>query len=185
SSVMVHSSSNVKEPVRQGLVSMTGTFIDTIIICTMTGLTIVITGAWNVPGLDGALVTSYAFDNGLPFLPGWVTSGVLMLCLVFFAFTTILGWDYYGERCLEYLSGGSRRSILVYRWLYILAVFIGPYMTIEAVWNIADIFNGLMALPNLIALLSLSGVIVRETRSYFDRLRSGDLNEQSRRAMNK
>ena len=174
-----------KEPVRQGLVSMTGTFIDTIIICTMTGLTIVITGAWNVPGLDGALVTSYAFDNGLPFLPGWVTSGVLMLCLVFFAFTTILGWDYYGERCLEYLSGGSRRSILVYRWLYILAVFIGPYMTIEAVWNIADIFNGLMALPNLIALLSLSGVIVRETRSYFDRLRSGDLNEQSRRAMNK
>ena len=173
------------EPVRQGLVSMTGTFIDTIIICTMTGLTIVITGAWNVPGLDGALVTSYAFDNGLPFLPGWVTSGVLMLCLVFFAFTTILGWDYYGERCLEYLSGGSHRSIQVYRWLYILAVFIGPYMTIEAVWNIADIFNGLMALPNLIALLSLSGVIVRETRSYFDRLCSGDLNDQSRRAMNK
>lgn len=167
------------EPVRQGLVSMTGTFIDTIIICTMTGLTIVITGAWDV-GLDGPLVTSYAFDNGLPFLPGWVTSGVLMLCLVFFAFTTILGWDYYGERCLEYLSGGSKRPLLIYRWLYILAVFIGPYMTIEAVWNIADIFNGLMALPNLIALLTLSGVIVRETRSYFDRLSAHELDSAVR-----
>ncbi len=173
-----------KEPVRQGLVSMTGTFIDTIIICTMTGLTIVVTGAWNVPGLDGALVTSYAFDHGLPFLPGWVTSSILMLCLIFFAFTTILGWDYYGERCLEYLSGGSQRSILIYRWLYILAVFIGPYMTIEAVWNIADIFNGLMAFPNLVALLTLSGVIVRETRSYFERLSTGTLEQQSRRAMN-
>ncbi|MGN1014652.1 MAG: alanine/glycine:cation symporter family protein [Butyricicoccus sp.] len=164
-----------KEPVRQGLVSMTGTFIDTIIICTMTGLTIVITGAWQVPGLDGALVTSYAFDNGLPFLPGWVTSAVLMLCLIFFAFTTILGWDYYGERCLEYLSGGNRRSIQIYRWLYIAAVFIGPYMTIQAVWNIADIFNGLMAFPNLIALIALNGVIVSETRSYFKRLNEHQL----------
>ena len=170
-----------KEPVRQGLVSMTGTFIDTIIICTMTGLTIVITGAWN-KGLDGTLVTSYAFDNGLPFLPGWITSAVLMLCLVFFAFTTILGWDYYGERCLEYLSGGSRRSILTYRWLYIAAVFFGPYMTIEAVWNIADIFNGLMAFPNLIALLTLNGVIIRETRSYFKRMSEHDLEYQSSRA---
>lgn len=170
-----------KEPVRQGLVSMTGTFIDTLIICTMTGLTIVITGAWNVPGLNGALATSYAFDNGLPFLPGWVTSGVLMISLVFFAFTTILGWDYYGERCLEYLSGGKKNSILIYRWLYILAVFIGPYMTIEAVWNIADIFNGLMAFPNLIALLALRHVIARETRSYFQRLKNGELEDAPRR----
>ena len=165
-----------KEPVRQGLVSMTGTFIDTIVICTMTGLTIVITGAWNI-GLDGAVVTSYAFDHGLPFLPGWITSAVLMLCLVFFAFTTILGWDYYGERCLEYLSGGNKRSVMTYRWIYIAAVFIGPYMTIEAVWNIADIFNGLMALPNLIALLALNGVIVKETRSYFNRLSKGQIQE--------
>ncbi len=116
-----------KEPVRQGLVSMTGTFVDTIIICTLTGLSIVITGAWQVEGLQGVQVTTYAFQNGLPF-PSQVSSFVLMLCLVFFAFTTILGWDYYSERCLEYLSDGNIRHIKIFRWLYILAVFIGPYM---------------------------------------------------------
>lgn len=116
-----------KEPVRQGLVSMTGTFVDTIIICTLTGLSIVITGAWQVEGLQGIQVTTYAFQNGLPF-PSQVSSFVLMLCLVFFAFTTILGWDYYSERCLEYLSDGNIRHIKIFRWLYILAVFIGPYM---------------------------------------------------------
>ena len=94
-----------------------------------------------------------------------------MLCLVFFAFTTILGWDYYSERCLEYLTGGKMVAVKVYRWLYILAVFIGPFMTVSAVWTIADIFNGLMALPNLIALLALSGVIVKETRDYFSRIK--------------
>ncbi|WP_462384717.1 alanine/glycine:cation symporter family protein [Intestinibacillus massiliensis] len=157
-----------KEPVRQGLVSMTGTFIDTIIICTMTGLAIVLTGAWQVEGLEGVQVTTFAFQNGLPF-GATVSSFILMICLVFFAFTTILGWDYYGERCLEYFSGGSRGSVLAYRWLYILAVFIGPYMTVSAVWTIADIFNGLMAFPNMIALIVLSGVVVTETRSYVDR----------------
>ena len=116
-----------KEPVRQGLVSMTGTFVDTIIICTLTGLSIVITGAWQVEGLQGVQVTTYAFQNGLPF-PSQVSSFVLMLCLVFFAFTTILGWDYYSERCLEYLSDGNIRHIKIFRWLYILAIFIGPYM---------------------------------------------------------
>ena len=114
------------EPVRQGLVSMTGTFIDTIVICTLTGLSIVITGAWQVEGLEGVAVTTYAFQNGLPF-PAQVSSFVLMLCLVFFAFTTILGW------------------------------------------TIADIFNGLMALPNMIALFALSGVVVKETKSFFER----------------
>ena len=94
-----------------------------------------------------------------------------MSCLVFFAFTTILGWDYYGERCLEYFSGGSQKAVLIYRWLYILAVFFGPYMTVEAVWNIADIFNGLMAFPNLIAIVALSGVVCKETRDYFKRLK--------------
>lgn len=157
-----------KEPVRQGLVSMTGTFIDTIIICTMTGLAIVLTGAWQVEGLEGVQVTTFAFQNGLPFATS-ISSFMLMLCLVFFAFTTILGWDYYGERCLEYFSGGSQKSVLAYRWLYILAVFIGPYMTVSAVWTIADIFNGLMAFPNMVALIVLSGVVVKETRSYFDR----------------
>ena len=92
-----------------------------------------------------------------------------MLCLVFFTFTTILGWDYYSERCLEYLSDGNVKHIKIFRWLYILAVFIGPYMTVAAVWNIADIFNALMAFPNLIAILALSGVVVRETKDYFAR----------------
>ena len=98
-----------------------------------------------------------------------------MACLVFFAFTTILGWDYYGERCLEYFSGGSQKAVLIYRWLYILAVFFGPYMTVEAVWNIADIFNGLMAFPNLIAIVALSGVVCKETRDYFKRKKRSDI----------
>lgn len=156
------------EPVRQGLVSMTGTFIDTIVICTLTGLSIVLTGAWQVEGLEGVAVTTYAFQNGLPF-PAVVSSFVLMICLVFFAFTTILGWDYYSERCLEYLSGGNMKHVKVYRWIYILAVFIGPYMTVSAVWTIADIFNGLMAIPNMIALFALSGVVVKETKDFFAR----------------
>lgn len=155
-----------KEPVRQGLVSMTGTFIDTIVICTLTGLSIVLTGAWKVDGLEGVQVTTYAFQKGLPF-PEEVSAFILMLCLVFFAFTTILGWDYYSERCLEYLSGGNMKSVKVFRWIYILAVFIGPYMTVSAVWTIADIFNGLMALPNMIALFALSGVVVKETKTFF------------------
>ena len=92
-----------------------------------------------------------------------------MICLVFFAFTTILGWDYYGERCLEYLFNGNKKAVKIYRYLYIFCVFIGPYMTVAAVWNIADIFNALMAFPNLIALLALNGVVVRETKGYFQR----------------
>lgn len=157
-----------KEPVRQGLVSMTGTFIDTIIICTMTGLAIVITGAWQIDGLEGVAVTTYAFNQGLP-MPQVVSSFLLMLCLVFFAFTTILGWDYYSERCLEYLTGGRMKAVKVYRWLYILAVFIGPYMTVKAVWTIADIFNGLMAIPNMIAIFALSGVVIAETKEFLKR----------------
>lgn len=165
-----------KEPVRQGLVSMTGTFIDTIVICTLTGLSIVLTGAWQVDGLEGVQVTTYAFQNGLP-LPKELSAFVLMLCLVFFAFTTILGWDYYSERCLEYLSGGRMKYVKVYRWIYILAVFIGPYMTVSAVWTIADIFNGLMALPNMIALFALSGVVVKETKHFFERHRNGEIED--------
>lgn len=159
-----------KEPVRQGLVSMTGTFIDTIVICTMTGLSIVLTGAWQVPGLEGVSVTTYAFNNGLPF-SSEISSFILMICLVFFAFTTILGWDYYSERCLEYLNGGNKKALLTFRWIYILAIFIGPYMTVKAVWTIADIFNGLMAVPNMIALFALSGVVVSETKKYFDKMK--------------
>lgn len=159
-----------KEPARQGLVSMTGTFIDTIIICTMTGLSIVIAGTWMNPELEGVAITMAAFEKGLPFPPA-VASFCLMLCLVFFAFTTILGWNYYGERCIEYMFNRNKKAVKTYRWLYILAVFIGPYMTVAAVWNIADIFNALMAFPNLIALLALSGVVVKESRDYFSRLK--------------
>ena len=160
-----------KEPVAQGLVSMMGTIIDTIIICTMTGLSIIITGSWNI-GLEGVAVTTKAFNDGLPF-PHMMSSFLLMICLVFFAFTTILGWNYYSEKCLEYLVGSDKKEVLIaYRWLYILAVFIGPYMTVSAVWTIADIFNGLMALPNLIALIALNGVVVAETKRYMDKIKN-------------
>lgn len=158
-----------KEPVRQGLVSMTGTFLDTLIVCTMTGLTIVITGAWNAEGLEGVTVTMAAFAQGLPGALGAAGPAILTVCLIFFAFTTVLGWNFYGERCLEYIVGRKRFAIYAYRILYIAAIFIGPYMTVQAVWNIADIFNGLMAIPNLIALILLSGVVFRETKSYFRR----------------
>lgn len=163
----------VEEPAKQGLVSMLGTFIDTIIICTMTGLSIVLTGSHTYAvenGLEGVAVTTRAFQEGLPF-PNQLSAFILMICLVFFAFTTILGWDYYSERCLEYLFKGNLKVVKGYRWLYILAVFIGPFMTVSAVWTIADIFNGLMAIPNLIALVALSGVVVAETKKYLDTLK--------------
>ena len=166
------------EPVRQGLVSMTGTFIDTIVICTMTGLSIVISGAWKVTGLEGVEVTTYAFQQGLP-LSGKVVAFVLMLCLVFFAFTTILGWDYYSERCLEYLVGGKKGIIKVYRWVYIIVVFFGPYMTVSAVWTIADIVNGLMAIPNMIALFALNGVVTKEVKDFFHRKKKAELRGES------
>ena len=154
-----------KEPVRQGLVSMTGTFIDTIVVCTMTGLSIVVTGAYN-QGLEGVAVTSYAFSTGLPFSPA-ISNFLLMMSLIFFAFTTILGWNYYAERCLEYLTNGNLKALKVYRWLYILSVFVGPFLTVTAVWTIADILNGLMAIPNMIALFALSGVVAKETADFF------------------
>ena len=156
-----------KEPVRQGLVTMTGTFIDTILVCTMTGLTIVISSCLNTnPELEGVEITNAAFNYGLPFPPK-VSSFLLMACLMFFAFTTILGWNYYSERCLAYLTGSGKKITFAFRLLYIAAVFIGPYLTVAAVWNIADIFNGLMALPNVIALIALSGIVAKETKEYF------------------
>ena len=156
-------------PAQQGPISRMGTFIDTIVICTMTGLTIVITGSWNI-GLEGVSVTTRAFQMGLP-LPAQFSSFILMLCLVFFAFTTILGWNYYSERCLEYIIGDKKNVIKAYKWLYILCIFIGPFMTVSAVWTIADIFNGLMAIPNLIALIALNGVVVSETNKYLNSLK--------------
>ncbi len=161
-----------KEPVRQGLVSMTGTFIDTIIVCTMTGLTIIISGCIDSnPDLEGVEITDAAFRYGLPF-PERLSSFLLMICLMFFAFTTILGWNYYSERCLSYLTNSSQKASAIFKCLYITAVFIGPYLAVSAVWNIADIFNGLMALPNVIALLALSGVISSETKKYCNKIKS-------------
>ena len=162
------------EPARQGLVCMTGTFIDTIVICTMTGLAIVVTGAWEPSlGLKGVDITIEAFTRGLSFLPHSHVAApfFLMLALAFFAFTTILGWCYYSERCLEYLVGVKRQGIVkLYRLLYVLVVFVGPYLTVSVVWGVADVFNGLMAFPNLVALVLLSPVVVRTTRDYFCRM---------------
>ena len=167
SAPIASAAAKTKDTVRQGLVTMTGTFIDTIVVCTMTGLSIVMMGSWANENLEGVQVTTDAFQKGLYFMSNNASAFILMLCLVFFAFTTILGWNYYGEKCLEYLSNGSKKAVNVYKWLYILAVFIGPYMTVSAVWTIADIFNGLMAIPNIIALVALSGVIAKETKEYF------------------
>lgn len=159
-----------KEPVRQGLVCMTGTFFDTIIICTMTGLAIVVSDAWDPKlGLEGVNITMEAFSRGLAIIPGGavIAPYFLATALVFFAFTTILGWAYYSEKCLQYLLGRrDKKAILAYRWVYIFAIFIGPYLTVSAVWTSADIFNGLMAFPNLIALILLSGIVANETKTF-------------------
>ena len=159
-----------KEPVRQGLVCMTGTFFDTIIICTMTGLAIVVSGAWDPKlGLEGVNITMEAFSRGLAIIPGGavIAPYFLAIALVFFAFTTILGWAYYSEKCLQYLLGRKdKKAILTYRWVYIFAIFIGPYLTVSAVWTSADIFNGLMAFPNLVALILLSGIVANETKTF-------------------
>ena len=162
------------EPVRQGLVCMTGTFLDTIVICTMTGLAIIVTGAWEPSlGLKGVDVTIEAFSRGLAFLgpvSGFFSGFFLMTSLAFFAFTTILGWNYYSEKCLEYLAGAERvKALYAFRALYVAMVFAGPYLTVSAVWSIADIFNGLMAFPNLVALVLLSPVVMRVTKEYFSR----------------
>jgi len=170
-----------KDHVRQGLVTMTGTFIDTIVICTLTGLSIILTGADSafVDGsFEGVSITTLAWQKGLPWNEN-ISSFILMLCLTFFAFTTILGWDYYSERCLEYLTS-SKKAVKIYRYIYILSVFIGPYLTVSAVWNIADIFNGLMAFPNLVALFALSGVVGKETKAYFAK-KNHDLKELSKK----
>lgn len=155
---------------RQGMISMTGTFIDTLVICTMTGLAIVSTGAWHQEGLAGVEITAYAFQQGFAFAPQF-GSFLLMVCLAFFAFTTILGWDYYSERCVEYMFKGSKKAVMIFRWLFVLAVLVGPFLTVAAVWNLADVMNGCMAFPNLIALLALNGVVVAETKKFINHLK--------------
>ena len=154
---------------------MTGTFRDTMLVCTMTGLSIGMAGS-HEKGLEGVAITTDAFSYGLPF-PEKVSAFILMACLAVFAFTTILGWNYYSERCLSYLTGSKKGATKFFRWLYIAAVFVGPYLTVEAVWNLADIFNGLMALPNVVALILLSGAVASETKIYHDNLKSGKIKD--------
>lgn len=147
----------------QGLVSMTGTFIDTIIICTLTGLTLISTGVWCGPA-NGAAMTAAAFTKGF----GGAGNFMLMIGLCLFAFTTILGWNYYGERCAVYVWG--TKFIPTYRASFILIISCASFLKLEAIWAIADIVNGLMAIPNLIALVMLSGVVVSETKAYYKHL---------------
>lgn len=153
-------------PVKQGLISMTGTFIDTIIICTMTGIVIVVTGSFS-GNLEGAALTTAAFENGLPI--AILGKYIVNMGLIFFAFTTILGWNYYGERCIAYLFGV--RGIKPYKIIFIVLVAIGPFLPLEMIFIIADIVNGLMAFPNLIGLIGLRHVIVSETEIFFNDLR--------------
>jgi AGCS family alanine or glycine:cation symporter len=160
SAPIVAAAAKTRNPFRQALVSMTGTFIDTIIVCTITGLVIVSTGTWET-GQTGAELTVAAFSRGLPGNSGGV---IIAVATVLFAYSTILGWAYYGEKCCEYLLGV--RAVPTYRYLWVIAVFCGALLKLQMIWDFADIMNGLMAMPNLIGLVGLSGVIVTETRRY-------------------
>ena len=160
-----------KEPVRQGLISMTGTFLDTLIVCTMTGLVIVLTGVWQ-GDVQGAALTNLAYSQGLSSSIGAI---IVTVGLIFFAFTTILGWCYYGERCFVYLVGGRTKGIKFYRFAFILLIAVAPFLKLNTIWTIADIVNGLMAFPNLIALIGLRHIVIEETRLYFEKLTHGNL----------
>ncbi|RKG32599.1 alanine/glycine:cation symporter family protein [Acinetobacter tianfuensis] len=159
-------------PARQGLVSMTGTFLDTIIVCSITGIVLVmgfIMAGNSFGDHTGAVLTISVFDKLLPGYGGWVVT----FGIIFFAYSTILGWSYYGEKCCTYLFGD--KSILLYRLIYIASVFVGCVVTLDLVWLFADTFNGLMAAPNCIALLLLSGIIVKESKDFIERRKSGEL----------
>lgn len=161
SAPIAHAAAKTDSPVRQGTVAMLGTFIDTLIICSITGLSIIVTGVWDGEA-KGAAMSQAAFASSLPYGDILISLG---LCV--FAFTTILGWSYYGERCAEYLLG--TRVIVPFRVIWVAVVGVGAISELEAIWLVADILNGLMAVPNLIALLLLSGVVAKLTREYFDR----------------
>jgi alanine or glycine:cation symporter, AGCS family len=152
------------QPVRQALVSMTQTFIDTLIVCTMTGLCILVTGVWQ-SGAQGATLTQLAFENGLP---GQWGSWIVSISLAMFAFSTIIGWSYYGDRSIEYLLG--LRAVIAYRVLFIIAAYAGAVYSLEFVWTLSDLLNGLMALPNLVGLILLSPLLVHDTRKYLNQL---------------
>ncbi|MEE1652583.1 sodium:alanine symporter family protein [Brachymonas sp. G13] len=155
-------------PVRQALVSMTGTFLDTIIVCSITGIVLVMGGMYT-NGQTGAALTTMTFSQMLPGVGGWIVT----FGLVFFAYSTILGWCYYGEKCATYLVGEG--GVLPYRMIYVASVMAGTVLSLDLVWSASDVFNGLMALPNLIALVLLSGVVVKETHDFFEKRRTGEL----------
>ena len=169
SSAIAAAAAQTKHPVRQAMVSMTQTFIDTIVVCTLTGLAIIVSGAWN-SGDTGAGLTTLAFNNVIPGqLGGWIVA----LGLTLFAYSTILGWSYYGEKSLEYLVG--EKAVIPYRLVFTLMVMVGAVSKLNLVWMVSDVMNGLMAVPNLIGLLMLSGVVVKVTASYFNSTSSGGL----------
>ncbi len=171
SAPIAHAAAETNSPVRQGTIAMLGTFIDTIIICTMTGLVLVASGAWN-GDLVGANMTRSVFTSSLPF-----GDTIFTLSLVLFAFTTMLGWSYYGEHCAEFLFGP--KVITPYRVLWVVGIYIGTQMEGGIVWKLADILNGMMAFPNLIAVLFLSPVVFKLTREYFaEETGAGELIEQ-------
>jgi AGCS family alanine or glycine:cation symporter len=159
SAPIAHAAAQTNNPVHQGMIGMLGTFIDTIIICTMTALVIIISGAWT-SGETGASLSSMAYASSIPF-----GEYIISLGLVVFAFTTILGWSYYGERCAEFIFG--TKIILPYRLLWIVAVFVGASQKVNLIWILADVMNGFMAIPNLIALGLLSPIVFKITKEYF------------------
>ena len=161
SAPIAHAAAETNSPVRQGTIAMLGTFIDTLIICTMTGLVLIVTGVWSGEP-QGAAMTLAAFTGALPY--GDI---ILSLCVALFAFTTMLGWSYYGERCAEFLLGP--RVITPFRVLWVIGIFVGTQMSLELVWKMTDALNGLMAIPNLIALLLLSPIVFKLTREYFEK----------------
>jgi AGCS family alanine or glycine:cation symporter len=169
SAPIAHAAAKTSEPVREGTVAMLGPFIDTLIICTMTALAILVTGA-NLTEFDGSALTAHAFEKGL-FGYGQYLVG---FGLMFFAYSTMLGWSYYGDRCAEFIFG--EKAIPIYRWVFVGCVTIGAVGGLKVIWTIADIFNAMMAIPNLIGLLLLSGVVARETKKYCAKLKNGDFN---------
>lgn len=159
SAPIAHAAAETNSPVRQGTIAMLGTFIDTLIICTMTGLVLIVSGVWS-SDLQGAAMTLSVFDATLPF-----GGNILSLCIALFAFTTMLGWSYYGERCAQFLLGS--KVVIPFRILWVLGVFIGAQMSLGLVWKMSDALNGMMAIPNLLALLLLSPVVFKLTKQYF------------------
>lgn len=159
SAPIAHAAAETNSPVRQGTIAMLGTFIDTLIICTMTGLVLIVSGVWSSE-LEGAAMTLQVFDSSLPF-----GGSILSICIALFAFTTMLGWSYYGERCAQFLLGP--KIVLPFRVLWVIGVFIGTQMSLGLVWKMSDALNGMMAIPNLLALLLLSPVVFKLTKQYF------------------